>query len=292
MKKKLGLRFVISPLIVMGARLIVSSIFWILRMGESSGQLLIVIKNFINRWLWLAALASMVLFYVGMFRIANANQSLTVGDIIRYARQHAKKYMSKFLLGFALYCIVQIVSNTLGYSEEMGKTSLINLIVTIITFFASFRLGLWFANLSLHIIRQKTCSINDVFVDIRRTIKYLGAYLLVVLMTVIWLVLLIVPGIIVSVRLSMVPYLMLDKKLWGIDAIKTSWNMTKGYFRKIVAVNFVWWLINVLWMLALFVWLLWTVPLLLIANAYLYADIAKNIQEKKIPEIKKIPAKK
>lgn len=218
---------------------------------------------------------------------------LRVGDIIRYGWENSKKYMVHFLLWFAIYCVVQIISNTFGYSEEMGKTSLINLIISFVTSLATLRLGFGFVNLSLHIIRETKIQATDVFVDMYSTLKYIWAYIIIVLATMLWLILFIVPGLIVSIKLSMVPYLMLDKKLWAIDAIKTSWNMTNWYFRKIVGLNIVGGLINILWALALFVWLLRTVPLLIIANAYLYADIAKNFQEKNIPlEIKKNPAKK
>lgn len=40
--------------------------------------------------------------------------------------------------------------------------------------------------------------------------------------------LLIIPGILFAVKLSFVPYLVMDKKLDPVEAVKTSWNMTYG----------------------------------------------------------------
>ena len=40
---------------------------------------------------------------------------------------------------------------------------------------------------------------------------------------------LIIPGIIFACKLAFVPYLVMDKKLEVIEAVKTSWNMTRGH---------------------------------------------------------------
>ncbi|MDD5508675.1 MAG: hypothetical protein PHD25_10200 [Bacteroidales bacterium] len=40
--------------------------------------------------------------------------------------------------------------------------------------------------------------------------------------------LLIIPGILFAVKLSFVPYLVMEKKLDPVEAVKTSWNMTYG----------------------------------------------------------------
>ncbi len=51
-------------------------------------------------------------------------------------------------------------------------------------------------------------------------------------------VLLIIPGIIFAVKLSFVPYLVMDKNMKAMDAIKQSWEMTGGYFWQIFLVGF------------------------------------------------------
>lgn len=46
---------------------------------------------------------------------------------------------------------------------------------------------------------------------------------------VIGLILFIIPGIIIMVRLAFVGFLIVDKKMEALDAIKKSWKMTKGH---------------------------------------------------------------
>lgn len=54
------------------------------------------------------------------------------------------------------------------------------------------------------------------------------ANLLVVAIVGIGFVLLIVPGIILGIRLSFVPYLVMDKRLEPVAAVEKSWSMTRG----------------------------------------------------------------
>ncbi len=47
------------------------------------------------------------------------------------------------------------------------------------------------------------------------------------------LILLIVPGIIIGMRLSLAPYYLVDKNLSTLDAYKASWHATKGHLGKL-----------------------------------------------------------
>ena len=50
---------------------------------------------------------------------------------------------------------------------------------------------------------------------------------------------LIIPGIIFACKLAFVPYLVMDKNLDPVEAVKESWRMTKGYGWTIFAMGFV-----------------------------------------------------
>lgn len=59
------------------------------------------------------------------------------------------------------------------------------------------------------------------------------ANLLVIALIVLGLIALIVPGIIIACRLAFVSYLVMDKKLDPIEAVETSWKLTRGHGWKI-----------------------------------------------------------
>ena len=77
--------------------------------------------------------------------------------------------------------------------------------------------------------RGDKVEIKDMFGAFRNYINAVFASLLVGVIVAFGLVLLIVPGIIFACKLAFTPYLVVDRKMDAIEAIKTSWHMTDGY---------------------------------------------------------------
>jgi uncharacterized membrane protein len=77
--------------------------------------------------------------------------------------------------------------------------------------------------------RGDKVEIKDMFEAFRNYLNAVFASLLVGVIIVFGLVLLIVPGIIFACKLAFTPYLVVDRKMEAIEAVKTSWRMTNGY---------------------------------------------------------------
>lgn len=90
-------------------------------------------------------------------------------------------------------------------------------------------------------------------------------------------ILLIVPGIIANLGLMLVPLLIVDKKMKGIDAIKESWRITKGYKGKLFWVMLVLALINIGGMILFGIGLLITVPLTILSIIHIYKQFEKGV---------------
>lgn len=83
---------------------------------------------------------------------------------------------------------------------------------------------------SLHAARGDRVEISDLFAAFSRNyLNAVAANFLVGIIVVIGFILLIVPGIIFLCKLAFVPYLVIDKKMDAIAAIKTSWTWTNGH---------------------------------------------------------------
>jgi len=83
---------------------------------------------------------------------------------------------------------------------------------------------------SLHAARGDRVEMSDLFAAFSR--NYLNAVIasvLVAIIVAVGFILLIVPGIIFLCKLAFVPYLVVDKRMDAITAIKTSWNWTNGH---------------------------------------------------------------
>jgi len=70
---------------------------------------------------------------------------------------------------------------------------------------------------------------SNVIISLKTIVFYLIFYVLYLVMTLIGSLLLIVPGIICLLRLSLASFLIIDKELAPIDAMRRSWIITKGY---------------------------------------------------------------
>jgi hypothetical protein len=82
----------------------------------------------------------------------------------------------------------------------------------------------------LKAVRKEKINIKDMFSVFER--NYWNAVLANLLVGVIvgfGIIMLIVPGIFFACRLAFVPYLVIDQKMDVMDALKTSWEMTRGH---------------------------------------------------------------
>lgn len=112
--------------------------------------------------------------------------------------------------------------------------------------------------------------------------KYLGAYLLMMVILVIGFILLIIPGIILSVALMFTLMLVVDKGLGPIEALKESARLTKGKRWALLGFGLVMALVNVVGCIALFVGLLVTIPVTLLATVHVYRQLTGSSQA--VPE--------
>jgi uncharacterized membrane protein len=77
--------------------------------------------------------------------------------------------------------------------------------------------------------RKELFKTYDMFMAFQNIWNVVFANILVSVIVGIGIALLIVPGIIFACRLAFVPFIVMDQKLEAVEAIKKSWEMTKGY---------------------------------------------------------------
>ena len=81
----------------------------------------------------------------------------------------------------------------------------------------------------LKAVRKEPFKNYDIFMAFQNIWNIVIANILVGFIVGIGFVLLIVPGIIFACRLAFVPFIVMDQKLEPIEAIRKSWEMTRGY---------------------------------------------------------------
>lgn len=104
--------------------------------------------------------------------------------------------------------------------------------------------------------------------------KYLGASILLALAIGIGFILLIVPGIIFALMFMFVTFIVIDRELGPIEAMKESHRITRGHKWNLLGFTLVLVLINLLGVLALLVGLLVSIPVSSLAFAHVYRLLA------------------
>lgn len=130
------------------------------------------------------------------------------------------------------------------------------------------------AELYLALARGRTVRFQAVFEGFNRFGTAVGAYLLQLLFILLWMLLLIVPGIIAALAYSMTFYVLADDPDCGPrEAIRRSKEMMRGHKWKLacLTLRFTGWLL--LSVLSMGIGLLWLIPYMSVAFARFYDDV-------------------
>lgn len=132
-------------------------------------------------------------------------------------------------------------------------------------------------------------SYKELFTTIKPFWVFLGASLLMGLLVAIGMVLLVVPGIIAAITLQFATYLVIDKNLGVVEALKESARITQGNRWKLLGVMIVLALVNVIGGLLFGIGLLLTIPMTLMAMVFIYDALIRSEPE---PTTSSLPKEK
>jgi uncharacterized membrane protein len=183
-------------------------------------------------------------------------------DIMTNARSRLKGKWGSTVLVVFIYCLISIVP---GSIPKVGW--LINLVIG-----GPIAFGLSYYFLAF--AREKNPVLEDLFKGFHVFAKTFIAYLLIIVFTLLWALLLIVPGIIAAISYSMTFYLMVDNnEMTGQDAIKKSKEIMNGnkYRYFCFCCRFIGWFL--LGIASLGIGFLWIVPYFMVSNATFYENL-------------------
>lgn len=109
--------------------------------------------------------------------------------------------------------------------------------------------------------------------------KFLAAELLVGALVIVGLVLFIVPGIIAMIVFLFVPYLVIDRDLGPVKALKESVRITRGFRWELVLLVLIVFVLNILGALALLAGLLVSIPVSSLALVHAYRTLELKAKE-------------
>jgi uncharacterized membrane protein len=195
-------------------------------------------------------------------------------ELMKMARASLKGNWGLAIGTFLVYII--IIGALQALAGEFPMVGLATLIVT-----GPLVLGLTLFSLS--IARDENARFEQLFDGFKNFGLALGAYLLMVLFIFLWMLLLIIPGIVASIRYAMTFYIIADNPGIGpLDAIDKSKEMMYGYKMKFFLLVLIFIGLSLLCILTLGIGFLWLIPFINVTTAKFYDDI-KNRNDS--PEI-------
>jgi uncharacterized membrane protein len=181
-----------------------------------------------------------------------------------------KNFLELFLIGLILILFsLPIQGFTLLAGEDFFYNNVPLFVLPVLLYgllvLAPMTWGVYYAYLKA--VRGEKVEIKDMFVFTRNYGSVLLAYLLTNFIIGIGMVMLIIPGIIFACKLAFVPYLVIDKNMNAMDALKKSWSMTDGYAMNIFLIGVMAFFIGIVGLIAFFVGII-------IATMWIYAALA------------------
>ncbi len=185
--------------------------------------------------------------------------------LMKMARESLKDKWGIAIATFLIYALI------IGIVQGSAETyPFVNLILLLI----SGPLSLGITKFTINISRNQEARIEQLFEGFSNFGTSTGAYLLTVLFTLLWTLLLIIPGIIAALSYSMTFYIIADDDSIGaMDAIDKSKKMMYGhkwkYFRLLLRIVG----LSLLCILTLGIGFLWLLPYAQVSTAKFYEDI-------------------
>jgi uncharacterized membrane protein len=200
----------------------------------------------------------------------SAKSHFSKGEAISYGFKLAKQNLFFFVMLFVIVILVSAITSILtGLSAHEPAFAFVLGILRIII---NLVISIGLIHIVLKFLDNKKPEYKDMLYY-KPIVNYFLAAILNGLIIVGGLILLIIPGIFFALRLQYTSYLVVDKNLGPLEAIKKSWAITRGNVWNLFFFGLLLGLINILGFLCLLVGLFVTVPLSMLATAFVYRKL-------------------
>jgi hypothetical protein len=153
--------------------------------------------------------------------------------IYKYSKQAIMRNINTFIVLIVISTIINLLSNTIGGS----KPSLLLFIATVISALLSVVISIALLVVYLAGISNKQISVSEALNGISKYfVNYVVASIVAGAAALASFILFIIPAFFVIPRLVFTPFLVIDKNLGALDAVQTSWNMSKGHVGKVYGI--------------------------------------------------------
>ncbi len=195
-------------------------------------------------------------------------KELNLSEAISFGWSSTKDNLWFFVVTFLIVFAINIAQGLLT-----SGGSFLSFLFLLAFYAASVIVGMGVLKVTLKLVDGQKPEYSDLFSSYRLFWSYFGASLLYGLMSGIGYMLLVIPGIIISLQFGLYGYLVVDKGSGAIVSLQQSSKLTNGAKWKLFGLGLLSILINIAGVLCLGIGLVVTIPTTFIAWAYAYRKL-------------------
>ena len=193
----------------------------------------------------------------------------SIDEAIQFGWNAAKRNIGFFFIVFIISLVASAIPN--GVQTATEKTApFLSFLFGLVSLVVSQVLAIGITRISLRFADQQKAEIADLYTGYPLFFRYLFASILYALIVAIGLVLLVVPGVYLAVRFSQYGFLVVDKGLGPVEALRKSAALTEGARWQLFLFGILLFGLVLLGAIALLIGLFWAVPTTLVAAAFVY----------------------
>jgi len=179
-----------------------------------------------------------------------------------------------FFLVIIASWIASGIVNALNRVAAKHHSPVFSILVSVLGWIVLFLIHMGFLRVALKALDDGKMTIQDFATSLPEFLKFFGASFLWGVLVAAGLFLFIIPGVILGLRLQFYSYLILEKKLAPLEAIKASWTITSGQTLRLCLFALTLIGIVILGALLIGVGLLVALPLAAVSAAFVYRKLA------------------
>ncbi len=201
-------------------------------------------------------------------------KSFSMNEAISFGWETMKTNIGFFIgLLIIAFLIEHIPDWIAGYAHKQGL-GFIGYILNVTAVVLALVVQLGKIKISLKFCKGIKGEFDDLLSSFDLLINFIAASLLYLFIIMAGLILLIVPGVILGLKFSLYPYLMIEKGLGPIESLKASAIATDGAKMDLFLFGLMLMLINLAGFLFFVIGLFATIPTSMVAYAYVYRKLA------------------
>lgn len=204
------------------------------------------------------------------------NRSIHIGHLLKFGVAKYRHYFS-FLVGVMFtYFVLAIVPQMLYMFYQVEMSEVKDFLLSVVFSMLQLILSLGFAKVTLLLIDDQPVDLRDFFMNFRLLIPYTVATVIYMVAVMGGLMLLVVPGVFLSIRLQFYPYYIIEEGMDGFSALYASFQETSGLTMDL----FLFWVVmiglNLLGFLAGVIGIVLTYPVTMLGVALIYRGLKKD----------------